>query len=50
MRRYRQELHRYLSEIEAICAHREIDYLRTSTQIPFDEFVLKTLRQVSSVR
>jgi uncharacterized protein (DUF58 family) len=50
VRRYRQELDRYLGEIEAICEHREIDYLRTSTQIPFDEFVLKTLRQVSSVR
>ena len=50
VRRYQQELHRYLGDIEAICEHREIDYLRTSTQIPFDEFVLKTLRQVSSVR
>ena len=28
---------------------RRIDYLRTTTQIPFDEFVLQTLRQVSSV-
>lgn len=49
VRRYQQELRRYLGEIEAICANREIDYLRTTTQIPFDEFVLKTLRQVSSV-
>ena len=28
---------------------RKIDYLRTTTQVPFDEFVLQTLRQVSSV-
>lgn len=49
VRRYQQELRRYLGEIEVICASRQIDYLRTTTQIPFDEFVLKTLRQVSSV-
>jgi uncharacterized protein (DUF58 family) len=49
VRRYQQELERYFSEIEALCAGLRIDYLRTTTQIPFDEFVLKTLRQVSSV-
>jgi uncharacterized protein (DUF58 family) len=49
VRRYQQELERYFREIEAMCASRQIDYLRTTTQIPFDEFVLKTLRQVSSV-
>jgi uncharacterized protein (DUF58 family) len=48
-RRYQQELRRYLGEIEAICAGRQIDYLRTTTQVPFEEFVLKTLRQASSV-
>jgi hypothetical protein len=32
-----------------VCSSRRIDYLRTTTQIPFDEFVLQTLRQVSSV-
>jgi uncharacterized protein (DUF58 family) len=49
VRRYQQELRRYLGEIEATCASRQIDYLRTTTQIPFEEFVLKTLRQASSV-
>ena len=49
VRRYQQELRRYLGEIEAICASRQIDYLRTTTQVPFEEFVLKTLRQASSV-
>ena len=49
VRRYQQELRGYFGEIEAICTNRQIDYLRTTTQIPFDEFVLKTLRQVSSV-
>ena len=47
--RYRLELHRYFKEIESLCTSRSIDYLRTSTAVPFDEFVLQTLRQVSSV-
>jgi hypothetical protein len=49
VRRFQAELDRYCKEIEAVCASRRIDYLRTSTQVPFDEFVLQTLRQVSSV-
>ena len=36
-------------EIETICASRRIDYLRTTTQVPFDDFVLQMLRRVSSV-
>lgn len=48
-RRYREELQHYFSEIEAVCASRGIDYLRTSTAVPFDEFVLQALRRVGSV-
>ncbi|MGE5306463.1 MAG: DUF58 domain-containing protein [Alphaproteobacteria bacterium] len=48
-RRFREELAGYFDEIEAVCAGRGIDYLRTTTEVPFDEFVLQTLRQVSSV-
>jgi uncharacterized protein (DUF58 family) len=48
-RRYRLELAGYFTEIETLCASRGIDYLRTSTAVPFEEFVLQTLRQVSSV-
>jgi uncharacterized protein (DUF58 family) len=48
-RRFENELDRYFKEIETICSSRRIDYLRTTTQVPFDEFVLQTLRQVSSV-
>ena len=48
-RRFHEELAGYFSEIETVCAGRGIDYLRTTTQVPFDEFVLQTLRQVSSV-
>ena len=49
LRRYREELESYFGEIEALCTSRRIDYLRTSTAVPFDEFVLKTLRQADSV-
>ena len=48
-RRFQAELVSYCKEIETVCANREIDYLRTSTAVPFDEFVLQMLRQVSSV-
>jgi uncharacterized protein (DUF58 family) len=48
-RRFEDELASYFKEIETVCVSRQIDYLRTSTQVPFDEFVLKTLRQVSGV-
>jgi uncharacterized protein (DUF58 family) len=49
VRRFQAEIDHYFKEIEAVCASRHIDYLRTTTQVPFDEFVLQTLRQVSSV-
>ena len=49
VRRFQAELASYFKEIETVCASRRIDYLRTTTQVPFDEFVLQTLRQVSSV-
>jgi uncharacterized protein (DUF58 family) len=49
VRRFQEELANYFTEIEAVCAGHRIDYLRTTTEIPFDEFVLQTLRQASSV-
>jgi uncharacterized protein (DUF58 family) len=49
VQRFQQELQRYFQEIEAVCESRQADYLRTTTNRPFDEFVLQTLRQVSSV-
>jgi len=49
LRRFEMELASYFKEIETVCTSRRIDYLRTSTQAPFDEFVLQTLRQVSGV-
>ena len=49
IRRYQMEVDAYFKEIETLCAGRGIDYLRTTTGVPFEEFVLQTLRQVSSV-
>ncbi|HYC47914.1 MAG TPA: DUF58 domain-containing protein [Burkholderiales bacterium] len=48
-RRFQEELASYFREIEAACARLRVDYLRTTTAVPFDEFVLKSLRQASSV-
>ncbi|MEK6613479.1 MAG: DUF58 domain-containing protein [Candidatus Binatota bacterium] len=50
VRRFHQELERYFEEISSFCLSRRMDYLRTTTKIPFEDFVLLTLRQVRSVR
>lgn len=49
VRRFETEVAGYFREIEGVCAARGIDYLRTTTRVPFEEFVLQTLRQASSV-
>lgn len=49
-RRFQKEIRGYFEEIEGFCLNRGIDYLRTTTAIPFEDFVLLTLRQVRSVR
>jgi hypothetical protein len=48
-RRFQEELVLYLRDIESACASLGVDYLRTSTRIPFDEFILKSLRQLGAV-
>jgi uncharacterized protein (DUF58 family) len=50
VRRFQKEIQGYFEEIEAFCLNRRIDYLRTTTAIPFEEFVLLILRQARSVR
>ena len=40
VRRFQRNWTDYFTEIETVCAGRRIDYLRTTTQMPFDEFVL----------
>jgi len=49
VRRFELEMSSYFQEIEAVCASRKVDYLRTTTRAPFDEFVLQALRRVSRV-
>jgi uncharacterized protein (DUF58 family) len=48
-RRFQQELANYFRDIESACARLGVDYLRTTTSVPFDEFVLKSLRRASNV-
>jgi uncharacterized protein (DUF58 family) len=42
---YRARVGRYLGGIEEFCLKAGIEYLRTSTVVPFEELVLKYLRQ-----
>src|SRR3989338_787396 len=50
VRRFREELERYFAEIESFCLNRRVDYLRTTTTTPIEDFVLLTLRQAKSVK
>lgn len=50
LRSFREEVRKYLEEIESFCLDREIDYLRTTTSVPFEDFVLLALRQGRSVK
>jgi uncharacterized protein (DUF58 family) len=49
-RRFREEIKNYFAEIESFCHSRQMDYLRTTTTVPFEDFVLLTLRHAQSVR
>lgn len=49
-RRFSEAFQSYCGEIELFCRDRGLDYLRTTTALPFEEFVLLTLRQMKSVR
>ncbi len=42
---YLQQLNRYLDSLEQFCRQSGIEYLRASTSIPFEDLVLKYLRQ-----
>ncbi len=50
VQRFHNEIGRYLEGIQSFCSSRQIDYLRTTTATPFEDFVLKTLQQVRSVK
>jgi uncharacterized protein (DUF58 family) len=48
--RFAEAFRGYCDEIELFCRDWGIDYIRTTTALPFEEFVLLTLRQMKSVR
>jgi uncharacterized protein (DUF58 family) len=49
-RRYRRRLDQRLRELENSCRRHGIEYLRASTAIPFEDVVLKCLRQGAHLR
>ena len=50
VRAFQREFQSYLKEIETFCLSRRIDYLRTTTRTPVEDFILFTLRQVRSIK
>lgn len=50
LERFQAELDAYCGEIESFCRSRGIDYLRARTSVPFEDFVLLTLREEHGVR
>ena len=44
-RLYQHRLERHLQDVERLCRQRGVEYLRASTAIPFEDLVLKYLRQ-----
>ncbi len=45
LRRYRERMGRFLEELETSCNRRAIPYARASTAVPFEEIVLRVLRE-----
>jgi len=44
LNRYKQNLQAYCSTLKQYCSRRGINYLFTSTEVPFDQLVLNYLR------
>ena len=42
--RYRERVQQWCSQIEDFCLKSQIEYLRASTLIPFEDLILKYLR------
>jgi len=49
-RLYQYSLERRLREVESCCRRQGVEYLRASTVIPFEDIVLKCLRQGAHIR
>ena len=50
MVRYQQTLNSFCAEVEGFCHRYGIDYLRTSTAFPFEDLVLKYMRQNGMIK
>jgi uncharacterized protein (DUF58 family) len=50
LKRFQEEFAAYCGEIESFCRSRGTDYLRTRTSVPFEDFVLLTLREAQGVK
>jgi hypothetical protein len=50
LERYQRRLQEYFTEAERFCAHHRIDYLRTSTAVPFEDLILRHLRRGGFLR
>jgi len=50
LERYRHTLDLFCEDIETFCHRYGIDYLRTSTALPFEDLVLKYMRQGGIIR
>jgi uncharacterized protein (DUF58 family) len=48
--RYRERLQQHFAEAERFCARHRVDYLRTSTAVPFQDLILRHLRQGGFLR
>ncbi len=42
---YARARDRYFTEVEQLCLRLQVEYLRAATSIPFDDLVLRYLRQ-----
>jgi uncharacterized protein (DUF58 family) len=47
---YQERLRAHFAEIERFCASHQIDYLRTSTAVPFQDLILRHLRRGGFLR
>lgn len=50
LERYQQRLHEHFAAVERFCASHRIDYLRTSTAVPFQDLILRHLRRGGFLR
>jgi len=50
MARYQQTLNTFCGEVESFCHRYGIDYLRTSSALPFEDLVLKYMRQNGMIK